>query len=122
MNRMLQKSTIVNVADSCGIARARVFHIYRGFRHRVARVCDFVKISVRKPYSSSKLKKGFKSKAIVIRTKFRSSKLDGSSIYFKKNSVVLLKKRLTPRGKELYGPLTFGFKRRKFSGSFPGIV
>jgi ribosomal protein L14 len=110
------------VADSCGVAKARVFHIYRGSTHKIALIKDFVKISVRKAYSSSKFKKGFKSKAIVIRTKFKSLKLDGSSIFFNKNSIVLLKKRLTPRGKELYGPINFGFKRRKFSGSFPGVV
>lgn len=119
---MLQKSSCVIVADSCGVAKARIFHIYRGSIHRAALVKDFVKISVRKSYSNSKLKKGFKSKAIVIRTKFKSLKLDGSSIFFNKNSIVLLKKRLTPRGKELHGPITFGFKRRKFTGSFPGIV
>ena len=36
--------------------------------------------------------------------------------------MVLLKKRMTPRGKELLGPITYGLKRRKFVSSFGGVV
>jgi ribosomal protein L14 len=49
-------------------------------------------------------------------------KQDGSYIRSRKNSVVLLKKRMTPRGKELFGPITYGVRRRKFVSSFSGVI
>jgi hypothetical protein len=33
-----------------------------------------------------------------------------------------LKKRMTPRGKELYGPITWKNKKKKFRSSFAGIL
>ena len=50
------------------------------------------------------------------------TKADGTFIKFFANNVVLLKKRLTPRGKELFGPVPSIIKRKKFKSSFPGVV
>lgn len=55
-------------------------------------------------------------------TKFKSVKADGSFINLRRNFAVLLKKRMTPRGRELFGPITYGTHRRKFVSSFRGVV
>ena len=44
--------------------------------------------------------------------------MDGSFISFNKNSIVLLKKRLTPKGKSIRGPILRIIKRKKFISSF----
>jgi large subunit ribosomal protein L14 len=88
----------------------------------VAKASDFVKIAVRQVAPLSLIKKGFKSKALVIRVLYRSGRRDGSYVRFDNNSVILLKKRLTPRGKELIGPITYGLHRRKVVASFLGVV
>jgi len=119
---MLQKSSYVLVSDSCGAWVAQIFHIYRGSRHRSARTCDFVKVSTRTVAPMSWITKGFKSKALVVRTRYKSAKPDGSYICSSENSVVFLKKRMTPRGKEIFGPLTYGLHRRKVIASFSGII
>jgi ribosomal protein L14 len=49
-------------------------------------------------------------------------KKDGSYIRTLINSSVLLKKRMTPRGDELFGPILYGFARRKFTASFSGLI
>ena len=119
---MLQKNSYVTVSDSCGVWNVRIFHIYKGFQHKLALTSDFVKVSVRKTAPTSWLKKGKKSKALVIRTRFRTNKCDGSFVCSSDNSVMLLKKRMTPRGKELLGPITYGLRRRKVNSSFIGII
>ena len=119
---MLQKSSYVNVSDRCGVWTVKIFCIYKGSKHRFAKVGSFVKISVRKVKPDNWFKKGKKSKAFVIMTKFKNVKADGSFINLKKNFVVLLKKRMTPRGKELFGPITYGTHRKKFVSSFRGVV
>lgn len=119
---MLQKSSHVNVSDKCGVWSAQVFHVYRGSRHRFALTGDFVKVSIRRTRPNNWLRKGKKSKALVIRTRFKSTRVDGSYVCTWENNVILLKKRMTPRGKELLGPITYGLKRRKFVSSFGGVV
>jgi large subunit ribosomal protein L14 len=57
-----------------------------------------------------------------VQTKKEVSKIDGSYVKFKFNSVVLLKKRLTPKGKEIIGPTLTNIKRKKFLASFAGII
>ena len=57
-----------------------------------------------------------------MRTAYRLLKFDGSSIQFKKNNCVLLKRRMTPRGDFLYGPVPLVVRRRKFIASFAGKI
>jgi len=61
-------------------------------------------------------------KAIVVKTRKEILKLDGSLIKFKLNKCVLLKKRLTPKGRELVGSCPFQIKRKRFLSSFIKIV
>lgn len=119
---MLQKSSQVQVSDRCGVWEVKVFHIYKGFRHLIGGVGDFVKVSIRRTRPNNWLKKGKKSKGVIIRTRFKAIKADGSYIRSWDNAVVLLKKRMTPRGKELMGPITYGLRRRKFVSSFGGVL
>jgi ribosomal protein L14 len=61
-------------------------------------------------------------KGIIIRSKFFIKNNDGNSFCFKTNNVVLLKKRLTPRGKSIAGPIIKKIKRKKFISSFAGAL
>lgn len=119
---MLQKSSYAQVSDRCGVWEVKLFHLYRGSKHRSGGAGTFAKVSIRRTRPNNWLKTGKKSKSIIIRTCYKSSKADGSYIKFAENAVVLLKKRMTPRGKELAGPVTYGLRRRKFVASFGGVV
>jgi ribosomal protein L14 len=68
------------------------------------------------------LKRKSKIQGVLVRLKKQSFRVDGSWVLFKKNNIVLLKKRLTPRGKELLGPVDSNVKRKKFVQSFSGAV
>jgi large subunit ribosomal protein L14 len=101
---MILKESILMPADKCGVDVVKVFHLYKGFCRKSSFVGDFVKVSTRKVVPGNIIKKKTKLKGILVRTKFSVNLLDGSSYSFKENNVVLLKKRLTPRGKEIVGP------------------
>lgn len=115
---MIQKGTRLIVIDKSGILTANVFHIYKGSHHALARPGDFLKISAKKVETSKHIKKGKKSKAILVTTVFKRIKKDGSYVRAFSNSCVLLRRRMTPRGKELRGPVFYGLKRRRFGSSF----
>ena len=68
------------------------------------------------------IEKKSKSVAFIVRTKKETFKRDGSYVKFKQNSAVLLKKRMTPQGKEVVGPILYNVKRKKFVSSFSGTI
>lgn len=115
---MIQKNTLIKPADNCGVIKSKVFHVYKGAKGKLAFIGDFVKTSAKLVKPENPIKKKSKIKAIIIRTVFSISRKDGSYVSFKKNSIVLLKKRLTPRGKSIRGPIIRIIKRKKFISSF----
>ena len=119
---MIYKSSKLVPADKCGVWLVKVFHLYRGFNRKVAYTGDFIKCSVKKTRPENWLKKKIKTKGIVVRTKKEVFKRDGSFVKFFFNNAVLLKKRMTPQGKEIFGPTLYNIKRKKFVSSFVGII
>jgi len=97
---LVQKSTILTPIDKSGALSVNLFHIY--------------------PNSRARKKKKYVS--IFIRSKFKYVKMDGSIIYSDGNFNVLLKKRLTPLGKEIHGPIYKNIRRKKFLASFAGVL
>ena len=118
---MIQKSSIVVPTDKCGIFTGNAFHIYKGFKKNNGFLGDFVKISIRSVSPDLIDLKGQKTNCILVRSKKHTQNIDGSNFICKNNSVVCLKKRLTPRGKEIVGPASYKVKRKKFLSSFSGI-
>jgi large subunit ribosomal protein L14 len=83
---------------------------------------QFVKTSVRRTKPNNWLKKKSKLRGILIRTKIGYKRLDSTIFKFRHNTCVLLKKRMNPRGKRLFGPIFYEINRKKFIASFPGII
>lgn len=119
---MLQKNSYVIPADRCGVFWVSIFHLYNGSNRKFAYVGNFVKISVKLTQPNNWVLKKSKYKAIVVRTKAKSIKKDGSWIKFYQNNAVLLKKRTTPLGGEIYGPTLSVINRKLFIQSFSKII
>jgi large subunit ribosomal protein L14 len=119
---VIQKSSILVPSDKCGVFTVNTFHLYRGFSRKFSKYGEFVKVSIRKTKPENVLIKKTKRKAIIVRTRNRIPLNDGTLVRFDYNSAVVLKKRLTPEGKELFGPITRNFKKKKFISSFTGLI
>lgn len=119
---MVQKSTLLTPVDKTGVLKVNMFHVYGSSKKKVAKIGNFIKISVRETLPETKLPLKKKIRSIFIRSKYRYLKFDGSVLYSDLNACVLLKKRLTPVGKELHGPIYRTINRRKFLNSFSGIL
>lgn len=115
---MIQKCTIIIPADNCGVIKTNVFHVYKNSKGRFGFSGDFLKVSVREVLPENAIKKKSKHKSILIRTIFKNFKKDASYIKFEFNSLILLKKRLTPKGKLIKGPISRIIRRKKFLSSF----
>ena len=119
---MIQKSTILIPADKCGVLTVNTFHLYRGSFRKFSVFGDYIKVSIRKTKPENVLNKKTKRKALIVRTKKNITICDGTFVRFDYNGVILLKKRLTPEGKEIFGPILRNFKKKKFLSSFSGLI
>jgi large subunit ribosomal protein L14 len=119
---MIQKSSILIPSDKCGVLTVNTFHLYKGFSRKFSKFSDYIKVSIRKTKPENILTKKSKRKAIIVRTRKNVQISDGSYVRFNYNSAVLLKKRLTPEGKEIFGPILRNFKKKKFLSSFSGLI
>ena len=54
--------------------------------------------------------------------KKESLRLDGGWVKFFLNEGVVVRKRATPFGNEVFGPTLLNVRRRKFLKSFPGVI
>ena len=111
---MIQKNTILVPSDKCGVLTVNTFHLYKGFYRKFSSFGEYIKVSVRKTKPENFLIKKSKRKAIIIRTRKYTTISDGTLIKFNYSSVVVLKKRLTPEGKEIFGPILRNFKKKNF--------
>jgi large subunit ribosomal protein L14 len=119
---MIQKGSYLLCSDKNGALLVGVFHLYRGFYKKYSVFGGFLKISIKKTTASFLVLKKSKFKAILILTRKNQKKNDGSFLKFKANSCVLLKRRLSPLGKEISGPANFNIFRRRFSFSFAVLI
>ena len=116
---MLQKLSLIIPCDSTGVFLARIFHIYQ---HEVASTGSFVKASIRVTKPRCRIRKKKKIKNFVIRICNQLCLPDNSVFRTLTNSSVLLKKRLSMRGRVIFGPTTYTIKRKKFLKSFAKIL
>lgn len=79
---------------------------------------DFIKCSAIDVLPENPIPKKSKHKGILIKSKYHVLGKDSSFIKFKKNSCVLLKRRLTPKGSILKGLVSRIVRRKKFISSF----
>jgi large subunit ribosomal protein L14 len=115
---MIQQQTILKVSDNSGAKTVRCFKILGGFKKKYATLGDIIIVSVQKlrnkSKKTSKVKTGEVYKALIIRTKTKHRKKDGSEILFKENSVVLLNKQGNPVGTRIIGPVPKILKKKSF--------
>jgi large subunit ribosomal protein L14 len=115
---MIQQETILKVADNSGAKTVKCIKVLGGFKKRYANLGDVIIVSVRqlrnKSKKTSKVLKGGVFRALVIRTKNKYKKKDGSLFSLQENSVVLINKQGNPIGTRILGPVPKILKKKKF--------
>ncbi len=111
---MIQQESRLNVADNSGAKEVLCIRVLGGTGRRYASVGDKIIVSVKSALSSSSLKKGTVSRAVVVRTKKEVRRKDGSYIRFEDNAVVLLNANDEPRGTRIFGPVARELRDKQF--------
>ena len=115
---MIQHQTILKVADNSGAKTVKCIKVLGGFKKRYAKLGDIIVVSVQqlrnKSKKTSKVSKGEVFRALVVRTKKRYRKKDGSSFFLQENAVALINKQGNPIGTRILGPIPKILKKTKF--------
>ena len=111
---MIQTQTILDVADNSGARKLFCIKVLGGSKRRYATIGDVIVVSVREALPNSKVKKGDRAKAVVVRTKREYRRADGSYIKFDSNSAVLINPQMEPVGTRIFGPVARELRGKRF--------
>ncbi len=111
---MIQQESRLKVADNSGAKEVLCIRVLGGTGKRYASVGDKIIVTVKSAMSSSNLKKGTVSTAVVVRTKKEVRRKDGSYIRFEDNAAVLLGANDEPRGTRIFGPVARELREKQF--------
>ena len=112
---MIQLKSMLDVADNTGAKVAGCIQVLGNSKRRYARVGDVIVATVKKAIPGSPIKKGTVVRGVVVRTKHRIRRDDGSYVRFDRNAMVILDADLSsPKGTRIFGPVARELRARKF--------
>jgi len=111
---MIQEETDLQVADNTGARRVRCFRILKGSKRRYAHVGDVIVCSVKESDPKASVKKGDVVKAVIVRTKNKIRRKDGSRLMFYDNSCVIIDDKMNPKGTRIFGPVAREVRNKGF--------
>jgi len=111
---MIQNESRLKVADNTGAKEILCIRVLGGSTRRYARVGDIIVASVKQAQPGAAIKKGDVVKAVVVRTKQKIRRDDGSYIRFDDNAAVIIKEDRNPRGTRIFGPVARELRYKEF--------
>lgn len=111
---MIQMQTRLRVADNSGAKEVQCIKVLGGSKRRTASVGDIIVVSVKDALPNSKVKKGDKQRAVIVRTIQKLKRGDGSYIRFDENSAVLINANKEPVGTRIFGPVARELRAKSF--------
>ena len=122
---MIQPQTRLRIADNTGAKEIMCFRVLGGTKRKYARIGDVIVASVKKASPGGVVKKGDVVKAVVVRSRSKVRRADGSYIGFDENSAVIIKDDKTPKGTRIFGPVARELREKgylKISSLAPEVL
>ena len=111
---MIQQESRLSVADNTGAKEILCIRVLGGSGRRYAGIGDMIVATVKDAIPGGNVKKGEVVKAVIVRTKKETRRVDGSYIRFDENAAVLLKNENEPRGTRIFGHVGRELRDKKF--------
>jgi large subunit ribosomal protein L14 len=114
---MVQRRTILQVADNTGAKELMVIHLYGGSKKKTSGIGEVVLCAVKKVLPHTQFKKGDKVKAVIVRLRKETRRKDGTYIRFSDNAAVIIdnEKNKNILGTRIFGPVAREVKEKGFS-------
>ncbi len=111
---MIQSETILNVADNSGAKKVLCIRVLGGSKRKSGRIGDIIVASVKEATPGGVVKKGEVVRAVIVRTRSRLNRRDGSHIHFDENAAVIINELNNPRGTRIFGPVARELREKDF--------
>jgi len=111
---MIQEYSKLNVADNTGAKKVQCIRVLGGSKRKYAGIGDVIVVSVKQALPNASIKKGDKSRAVIVRTTKESRRKDGSYIRFDENAAVLINEVGEPKGTRIFGPVARELREKHF--------
>lgn len=112
---MIQMETYLDVADNTGAKEAMCIRVLGSSRKRYAGIGDIIVASVKKAIPGAELCRGTIVKGVVVRTRNRLRRPDGSYIQFDRNAMVIIDADGNPKGTRIFGAVARELRQMNFT-------
>ncbi len=111
---MIQMQSYLDVADNSGAKEAMCIKVLGASKRRYAGIGDVIVASVKKAIPGAELSPGTIVRGVIVRTKHRLRRTDGSYIQFDRNAMVILGEDGNPRGTRIFGAVARELRQKNF--------
>lgn len=112
---MIQKRSVLKVADNTGAKRVYCICVHGGYKKRYARLGDVITAVISEADPHSMVKKSEIVKAVIVRLRKETRRKDGTYIRFDENAAVIIDpKTKEPRGTRIFGPVVRELRSKGF--------
>ena len=111
---MIQQETRLQAADNTGVKELMCIKVLGGSRRRTAGLGDVIVCSVKSVSPDSVVKKKSVVRAVIVRCKQPTRRLDGSYIRFDSNAAVIIDTEKNPRGTRIFGAVARELRDKSF--------
>lgn len=116
---MIQVGSLLNIIDNSGAKTASCIRVITKYKAQYAGVGDIILVSIKKVRKKRrdtvKMAKGKLFKALILRVKVGTKKLNGNIYKFLENSAILITKQNKLVGTRVLGLITKDFRYTKFT-------
>ena len=102
---MIRMRTLLEVADNTGARKASCIGVVGRSGRMTADVGDIISANIKEATPDGTVKAGEVVKGVVVRTKNRIRRPDGTSLRFDSNALVIIDAQRNPRGTRIFGPV-----------------
>lgn len=111
---MIRPMTRLKIADNSGAREILCIRVLEKGNPRWGSIGDVIVGAVKEATPAGQVKDGEVVKAVIVRTRSRLRRLDGSHIRFDDNAAVLIDNQKDPRGTRIFGPVARELRDRRY--------
>ena len=112
---MIQQESRLKVTDNSGAKELLCIRVLGGTRRRYANVGDLIVATVKQASPTGTVKRKSVVKAVIVRTRNKILRSDGSTISFDDNAAVIIGDDGQPRATRVFGPIPRELREKGFA-------
>ena len=102
---MIRMRTLLEVADNTGAKKCSCIGVIGRSGKLTAEVGDVISANVKEATPDATVKQGEVIKGVIVRTRNKIRRSDGTSLRFDSNALVIIDAQKNPRGTRIFGPV-----------------